>query len=82
MPEKVTIHAFHKDETDGPYPVPYSQCGKRMVRNDSAFLMAVDFLVLHKQETQDVTRPLCPECIAILWGIRQPVVSAELQAAP
>ena len=82
MPEKVTIHAFHKDVTDGPYPVPYSQCGKRMVSKDSTFLMAVDFLALHKQETQDVTRPLCSECVAILWGIRQPTVSAILQSAP
>jgi hypothetical protein len=82
MPEKVTIHAFHKDVTDGPFPVPFSQCGKRMVGKDSTFLMAVDFLVLHKQETRDVMRPLCSECVAILWGIRQPTVSAILQSAP
>ena len=82
MPEKATIHAFHKDVTDGPFPVPHSQCGKRMVGKDSTFLMAVDFLALQRQETQDVTRPLCPECIAVLWGIRQPVISATLQPAP
>ena len=49
MPGKVSIHAFHSDVTDGPYPVPHSQCGRRMVGRDSTFLMAVDFLALQEQ---------------------------------